>query len=48
VDGILALVASWGTSGGTLHLWANGAPSATGEGSRQILTGRGWTVTTSS
>jgi hypothetical protein len=46
VDGVLALVASWGTSDGLLNLAGNSAPSTNGVASRATLTGRGWTVTT--
>jgi hypothetical protein len=46
VDAVLALVASWGTSGGLLNLSANGVPSKNGAASRVTLTGRGWKVTT--
>lgn len=46
VDAILALVASWGTSGVKLNLAANSAPSTHGVASAATLTGRGWTVTT--
>jgi hypothetical protein len=46
VDAVLALVASWGTSGGLLNLSANGVPSKNGAASRATLTGRGWKVTT--
>jgi hypothetical protein len=46
VDGVLARVASWGTSGGKLNLSANNDPSADGMASRATLTGRGWKVIT--
>jgi hypothetical protein len=46
VDGILALVASWGTPGGVLNLSANSLPSMDGVASRETLTGRGWNVIT--
>ena len=46
VDGILATVAGFGTSGGTLALTGNAAPSGAGTTSAGTLTGRGWTVTT--
>lgn len=46
VDSLLAAVASWRTSGGTLNLHANSAPSINGMASRGVLIGRDWTVTT--
>jgi hypothetical protein len=46
VDGVLATVASWGTSGGTLDLAGNAPPSADGSPLVATLTERGWTVTT--
>ena len=46
VDGVLAAVAGWGTSNGTLDLTFNTGPSNTGLASKAILTGRGWTVHT--
>jgi hypothetical protein len=46
VDKILATIASWGTSGGTLDLAANGVPSSDGHSSAATLIGRGWKVTT--
>jgi Leucine-rich repeat (LRR) protein len=45
VDTVLALVASWGSTGGLLNLAANSAPSSNGVASRATLTGHGWTVT---
>lgn len=45
VDGILAEVESWGTSGGILNLSGNTAPSSTGLSDVATLEGRGWTVT---
>jgi hypothetical protein len=46
VDAVLALVASWGTSGGQLNLSANSVPSLNGATSRATLTKRAWTVKT--
>jgi hypothetical protein len=46
VDGILAAVDGFATSGGTLHLDGNPAPSGTGAAHVTALQGRGWTVTT--
>ena len=46
VDGILAAVDAYGTSGGTLNLQNTAAPSAAGLTHKTNLTGRGWTVTT--
>jgi hypothetical protein len=46
VDGVLGVVASWGTGGGLLNLSANSVPSMNGVASRAQLTGRGWKVTT--
>jgi len=46
VDGILTLVASWGTRDGTLDLSANSLPSTVGAASRDKLTARGWKVIT--
>lgn len=46
VDSVLAVVTSWGTSGGSLNLAANSAPSSNGMASGGTLTARGWTVTT--
>jgi hypothetical protein len=48
VDGVLATVASWGTSGGTLNLSSNAAPSSAGTANQTTLVGRGWTVTVDS
>lgn len=45
VDEVLAVVASWQTSDGTLNLSDNSAPSAQGLASGAELTARGWKVT---
>ena len=45
VDSILATADSWSTSGGTLDLSSNTAPSTTGLTHKTNLTNRGWTVT---
>jgi hypothetical protein len=46
VDTILGVVDGWGTSGGTLNLSGNPAPSSTGNTHKSNLQGRSWTVTT--
>jgi len=45
VDAVLASVAGFGTSGGTLDVSGNTAPSAAGLASAAALQGRSWTVT---
>ena len=45
VDGVLATVDGFATSGGTLNLTGNTAPSSTGLTHVTALQGRGWTVT---
>jgi hypothetical protein len=45
VDDVLALVASWNTSGGTLNLSGNSAPSFHGVATCAELRERGWEVT---
>ena len=46
VDAVLAMVNSWATSGGTLNVAGNTEPSTTGAAHASTLTGRGWTITT--
>jgi hypothetical protein len=48
IDAILQTVAGWGTSGGTLNLAGNTAPSSAGTTYVNTLIGRGWTVTVDS
>ena len=45
LDHILETVESWGTSGGTLSLEGNAAPSSSGVAAANLLISRGWTVT---
>ncbi len=45
IDGILATVSGWGTSGGTLNLGGNAAPGTAGTADVTTLQGRSWTVT---
>ncbi len=44
IDGILSEVESWGTSGGSLDLRLNVAPSSAGTANADLLIARGWTV----
>jgi hypothetical protein len=46
VDGVLATVDGWGTSGGTLNLAGNASPSSAGLTRIGNLLSRGWAVTT--
>jgi len=46
VDTVLCDMDSHGTSGGTLWIQGNAAPSATGVACRDNLVSRGWSVTT--
>lgn len=46
VNTILTVVDGWGTSGGTLNLSGNPAPSGGGSTAKTNLQSRGWTVTT--
>jgi len=46
VDTVLCDMDSHGTSGGTLNISGNAAPSATGVACKDNLVARGWSVTT--